>query len=241
MTPLGGLTSGLEGVFTLPLGDAMSHVVPHDLGHVFGQAFTNHVFMLLVSMVLLMIVLPIAASRSSIVPRGFRNFLEVLMQFIREQVVRPVLGQSTDQFIPILWTFFFTILTANLLGMIPLGSIAAGASGFDARLAHWGGTATGNISITAGLALCGFVLIHVGGMVKPTELTADEQELIADIAPRLQRDGLYFVGLDLIGGKLTEINVTSPTGIRELDSLTTSRPCDHVIEWVEERALAFQS
>jgi len=82
--------------------------------------------------------------------------------------------------------------------------------------------------------------IHVGGVVKPTELTADEQELVADIAPRLQRDGLHFVGLDLIAGKLTEINVTSPTGIRELDSFTGSRPCDRVIAWVEERALAYQ-
>ncbi len=82
--------------------------------------------------------------------------------------------------------------------------------------------------------------IHVGGVVKPTELTADELVLVADIAPRLQRDGLYFVGLDLIAGKLTEINVTSPTGIRELDSFSSSRPCDHVIEWVEQRALGHE-
>ena len=169
MTPFGGLASVLHG--WLPLGaggDPLSHVLSHDLGlpQIFGQAFHNQLFMLIVAMVLLMIILPIAASKSSIVPKGFRNFLEVLMQFIREQVARPVLGSATDQFIPYLWTFFFTILMANLLGMIPFGAMAAGAGGFDAHLAHWGGTATGNISITAGLALCGFLLIHFGGMAK---------------------------------------------------------------------------
>lgn len=79
--------------------------------------------------------------------------------------------------------------------------------------------------------------IHVGGQVRPTELTARESELVADIAPRLRADGLFFVGLDLIGEHLTEVNVTSPTGIQELGRFTASHPEDRVIEWVERRSL----
>ncbi|MDJ0972932.1 MAG: F0F1 ATP synthase subunit A [Planctomycetota bacterium] len=169
MTPLWASANGItSSILVAGAGDPLSHVLPHELvdKDVFGFAFTNHMFMLLVSMVLLMIIIPIAASKKGIVPKGFRNFLEALMQFIREQVVRPALGSATDQFIPYLWTFFFTILMANLLGMIPLGAIVMGAGGLDATLAHWGGTATGNLGVTAGLAICGFFLIHFGGMAK---------------------------------------------------------------------------
>jgi glutathione synthase len=52
--------------------------------------------------------------------------------------------------------------------------------------------------------------------------------------------GLWFVGLDLINGKLIEINVTSPTGIQELGRLTDSVPEDRVITWVEQRVVAMR-
>jgi glutathione synthase len=77
--------------------------------------------------------------------------------------------------------------------------------------------------------------IHVGGSVVPTELTARERELVRSIAPRLIKDGLFFVGLDVIGEHLTEVNVTSPTGIQELGRFTNSKPADKVIEWAELR------
>jgi glutathione synthase len=80
--------------------------------------------------------------------------------------------------------------------------------------------------------------IHVGGSVVPTELTARERALVASIAPRLRQDGLYFVGLDVIGEHLTEVNVTSPTGIQELGRFTGTRPADRVIEWTEQRRAA---
>jgi glutathione synthase len=80
--------------------------------------------------------------------------------------------------------------------------------------------------------------IHVGGSVFATELTDEEQRLCAALAPTLIKHGLFFVGLDLIGGKLIEVNVTSPTGIQELGRLTESRPELAVIEWVEGRARA---
>ena len=67
-------------------------------------------------------------------------------------------------------------------------------------------------------------------------MTAQERAVIADMAPRLAEDGLVFVGLDFIGGKLTEVNVTSPTGIQELSRHLGHDVADRVIAWVEQRA-----
>lgn len=78
--------------------------------------------------------------------------------------------------------------------------------------------------------------IHVGGTVEACEVTKEERALVATIAPRLRADGLIFVGLDLIGGKLTEVNVTSPTGIQELSRHVGREVSEDVIAWVERRA-----
>ncbi len=58
--------------------------------------------------------------------------------------------------------------------------------------------------------------MHVGGRPEPTGLTARDREICAAIGPTLKRNGLIFVGIDVIGPYLTEINVTSPTGIQEV-------------------------
>jgi glutathione synthase len=74
----------------------------------------------------------------------------------------------------------------------------------------------------------------VGGRVEKVEITEREQEICAAVAPKLVENGLYFVGLDVIGGYLTEVNVTSPTGIREVDRLNNVSLGKQVIEWVEK-------
>ncbi|MGC4065668.1 MAG: glutathione synthase [Polyangiaceae bacterium] len=80
--------------------------------------------------------------------------------------------------------------------------------------------------------------IHVGGSVEATELTPEEQERVDALAQALRREGLWFVGLDLIGGKLIEINVTSPTGLQQL-SRHLGRPLERdVIAWAEGRITA---
>ena len=76
----------------------------------------------------------------------------------------------------------------------------------------------------------------VGGRVAAAEVTDRDRQICAELAPRLQRDGLYFVGIDVIGGYLTEVNVTSPTGIREIDRLSNLRLGDQVMEWVVHRS-----
>lgn len=76
----------------------------------------------------------------------------------------------------------------------------------------------------------------VGGRSDKTELTERDLEICRQVAPALRRDGLVFVGIDIIGGYLTEVNVTSPTGIREIDRLDDVRLGNQVVEWVEGAA-----
>jgi glutathione synthase len=78
--------------------------------------------------------------------------------------------------------------------------------------------------------------IHVGGSVEPYVVTKEERAMIADMAPRLKEDGLVFVGLDVIGGKLTEVNVTSPTGIQQLSQHENRDVALDVITWIERKA-----
>jgi glutathione synthase len=73
----------------------------------------------------------------------------------------------------------------------------------------------------------------VGGRIAKTEITDREREICQVVAPKLQADGLYFVGLDIIGGYLTEVNVTSPTGVREIDLFNNSCLGKEVITWME--------
>ncbi|MFB8792348.1 MAG: glutathione synthase [Potamolinea sp.] len=74
----------------------------------------------------------------------------------------------------------------------------------------------------------------VGGLAAKTDITEQEQKICAIVGPQLQKDGLYFVGIDVIGGYLTEVNVTSPTGIREIDRLSGTTLGKEVIQWVEQ-------
>ncbi|MGH7719320.1 MAG: F0F1 ATP synthase subunit A [Gemmatimonadaceae bacterium] len=80
-------------------------------------------------------------------PRGFAAGLEAVVLYIRNEVVVPNVGPGGNAFVPFVLTLFFFILFANLLGLIPYGS-----------------TATGNISVTATLAIITFIVIEIAGM-----------------------------------------------------------------------------
>ncbi len=82
--------------------------------------------------------------------------------------------------------------------------------------------------------------IHAGGRVEKAQVTDAERAVVADMAPRLATDGLVFVGLDFIGGKLTEVNVTSPTGIQELSRHEGRDVAEDVIAWIERRSAELQ-
>lgn len=111
---------------------------------------TAQVFMLFIGAALMCAVFIARARRvqaGELVPHGWGNFLEALLLFIRDEVVRPVVGRDGDRYLPFIWTVFFLILTCNLLGLIP-GCM----------------TATGNISVNAALAGVSFLAWHLWGI-----------------------------------------------------------------------------
>ena len=77
--------------------------------------------------------------------------------------------------------------------------------------------------------------LHVGGKAMKTTLTAREREICTAIGPTLKEQGLIFVGIDVIGDYLTEINVTSPTGIQEINRLDGAALERQVWDAIEDR------
>jgi glutathione synthase len=80
--------------------------------------------------------------------------------------------------------------------------------------------------------------LHVGGKAEKTELTARDKEICARIGPELKRRGLVFAGIDVIGDYLTEINVTSPTGIWEIRRLAGVDVAALIWDAIEKRIRA---
>jgi glutathione synthase len=72
--------------------------------------------------------------------------------------------------------------------------------------------------------------LAVGGQPEATELSDQERAICAALAPALRAEGLFFVGIDVIDGRLSEINVTSPTGIREVERLGGIPLADQLME-----------
>ena len=119
--------------------------LPHfDPVHIGGLTIdlspSKHVVMMWIVALLLLLVFTVLA-RPKLIPKGLYNFFESIIVFIREEIVRPNFGDKTDSYINYFLTVFFFILFSNLLGLIPYGS-----------------TATGNIAVTATLAVCTFLV-----------------------------------------------------------------------------------
>jgi F-type H+-transporting ATPase subunit a len=106
---------------------------------------TKHVVFLLLSGLVLTLVLGYAAyqNKKRKVPTGFGNLIEIFIVFVRDEIAVPNMGKSGVAYLPYLLTTFFFILTMNLFGLIPFGA-----------------SATGNVSVTAGLAVIAFVMIQ---------------------------------------------------------------------------------
>jgi F-type H+-transporting ATPase subunit a len=114
---------------------------------------TKHVVWMLIAATLTAVLLITAAraharhSHAGGRPRGFAAGLEAVMLYLRGNVYLPVLGHGGEKYIPFVMTLFFFILFCNVLGLIPYGS-----------------TPTGNISVTATLAVITFIVVEVAGM-----------------------------------------------------------------------------
>jgi glutathione synthase len=77
--------------------------------------------------------------------------------------------------------------------------------------------------------------LHVGGQPVRARLDEADRRIVATLAPALRRDGLFFVGIDVIGGFLTEVNVTSPTGVQEVNRLEGVQLEGRILDAVEAR------
>jgi glutathione synthase len=139
----------------------------------------------------------------------------------REVVVKPLYGNAgaavfhvpqADSNLPALVELFGEVWREPFMVQAFLPEVAKG----DKRIVLVDGEPVGAINrlpkdgeIRSNLA--------AGGSAHATDLTAQEQAICARLGPDLRRLGLVFVGIDVIAGRLTEINVTSPTGIRAID------------------------
>jgi glutathione synthase len=83
--------------------------------------------------------------------------------------------------------------------------------------------------------------VHVGGSAAPAEMSDADRKIVETIRPRLIADRLFFVGLDVIGGKLIEVNVTSPTLIQQMSRLCGANLSVKVIDRLEEKARAYST
>ena len=122
-----------------------------------NMSITKHVIMLWISAVIVFTLFYLATRRyrkeDIVVPRGFVNALESMVEFIRNQVIIPNVGnQYAKTWTPLILTFFFFILVTNGLGLIPIFDRIPGGS-----------TATGNFNVTAGLATVTFFCIIIAG------------------------------------------------------------------------------
>jgi F-type H+-transporting ATPase subunit a len=154
----------------------LEHIVQHplierpaDLGPLTPNGvitiFSDQIAMIALAGVLLIAFVPMMVRRrrgkgdvDGLVPAGGANMLEAVCQYIRKEVAEPALHEHTDRFIKYIWSVFFFVLTVNILGLLPIPAIS---SLFGT---HLGGTATGNIWVTATLALITMAMMVINGL-----------------------------------------------------------------------------
>ena len=142
------LKSGFVCEYELPRWNPI-----HIGGFTLDISLTRHVIMLMIAAVLCILTSLLALrahnrkTAEGKAPSGLGNGFEALVLYLRNEVVLPNVGPHGNGYVPFLLTLFFFILFANMLGLVPYGA-----------------TATGNISVTATLAIVTFIVIEVAGM-----------------------------------------------------------------------------
>lgn len=126
------------------------HIVKENGEHVLDLSITKNVAMLLINAALLIAVFVAVAvsyrKNAGKAPRGIQSFMEPIILFIRDEVVKPNIGPKYERYLPYMLTLFFFILFGNLLGLLP------GA-----------GNLTGNIAVTFTLAILTFLITNFSG------------------------------------------------------------------------------
>ncbi len=108
---------------------------------------SKHLLMMGIASLILLIVFPLIIRSRSAALAPFRALIEIIVLFLRDEVVEPNLGHKGRAYMGYFSTLFFFILVLNLLGLVPYGA-----------------TATGNLAVTAGLALTTFALVNFAGI-----------------------------------------------------------------------------
>jgi F-type H+-transporting ATPase subunit a len=127
------------------LGDKLVFTVG---GVKFDMTPTKHLIMMWLATILLLVLFASAVRRKALVPRGLYNFLEMLVQFVRNEIALKNIGpEDGERFVPYLVSAFFFILFVNLFGLIPYAA-----------------TATGNLAVTVAMALFTFVITQYAGI-----------------------------------------------------------------------------
>jgi F-type H+-transporting ATPase subunit a len=127
--------------------------------------FSDQIAMLALAGVLLIALVPLLVKRrkgsagvDAMVPAGSANMLEAVCEYLRKEVAEPVLHEHTDRFIKYVWSVFFFVLTVNILGLLPIPAVS------NLFGTHLGGTATGNIWVTATLAITTMLMMVINGL-----------------------------------------------------------------------------
>ena len=156
------------------LDDPLIHL-PKVLG--VDLSITKHVMMLWVVAALVFVVVTWAVRKylkqDRLIPTGFMNALEAVVEFVRDEIVLPNVGKKwVSTWAPLLLTFFFFIVVANGIGLIPIFDVLGlldhyvlrtGDESLVKHLMHGGTTATGNFNVTGALATITFAAIIVAG------------------------------------------------------------------------------
>lgn len=159
MSPLSSLLSSLPLVLTG--ADPMEHVRDGKLafdssGIFWSLGLTKQSLLFMVGGLLTLLFFWSYARQAGKVrvPSRWGNFVESVIVFVRDQMTRPFMGHHGDKYVPLLASFFVYIAVCNVLGLVPFLDV----------LGHGGNTATGNLRITAALAICAFTAYHFLGI-----------------------------------------------------------------------------
>ena len=164
----------VEHIANSPIDHPLVHLSP-----LFGIDFsiTKHVLMLWLVAATVFTLVTVTVRRylrqERLVPGGFMTVLEFMVEFIRDSIVVPNVGERyARRWAPLILTFFIFILLANLVGLIPMFEVLGlidhyvlhtGEDSFLKQLLHGGATATANFNVTAGLAVITFLAIIIAG------------------------------------------------------------------------------
>jgi len=159
--------------------NAETHIERHGFFQIFDGGgneiwslwFSNHLLMSMVASIVALLVLVLVAKKMQPRPEegakgyvtrgGLGGFFEMILVYLRDESVKPLLHDRTDKYIGFLWSVFFFILFGNLIGMLPIGPVLGL---INSNLSHVGGTFTGNWNFTIALSAIACVVWLFAGL-----------------------------------------------------------------------------